>query len=187
LLILIFSVHLSWFPVSGRLSPIFDIEPWSGFMLVDTWVRGAGFDGFKDALAHLILPSFVLSTIPLGAVARMTRSSLLEVLREDYVRTAKSKGLGPGRVIFVHALKNALIPIVTIIGLMLGSILTGAVLTETIFSWPGIGRWLISAVQARDYPVLQGGILLVSFFVIGTNLCVDCLYIVLNPRLRERV
>jgi dipeptide transport system permease protein len=184
LLILIFSVNLGWFPVSGRLSPAFDIEPWSGFLLIDTWVRGAGFSGCKDAIAHLVLPAVVLGTIPLGAISRMTRSSLLEVLKEDYVRTARSKGLSPYQVVIHHALKNALIPIVTIIGLMLGSLLTGAVLTETLFSWPGIGRWLVNSVVARDYPVLQGGILLISFLVISTNILVDFLYVALNPRLR---
>jgi dipeptide transport system permease protein len=185
LLILIFSVHFAWFPVSGRMSPAYDIEPWSGLMLIDVFVRGAGRAAFWDALTHLVLPSVVLATIPLGAIARMTRSSLLEVLREDYVRTARSKGLSPNKVVFVHALKNAMIPIVTMVGLMTGTLLTGAVLTETLFSWPGIGKWLVTSVVARDYPVLQGGILLVSLFVIATNILVDFLYVVLNPRLRS--
>ncbi len=113
------------------------------------------------------------------------RSSLLEVLREDYVRTAKSKGLSFYRVVFVHALKNALLPVVTVIGLMLGTALTGAVLTETLFSWPGVGRWLVASVQARDYPVLQGGVLLLSVMIVVVNLAVDLLYLYLNPRLRS--
>lgn len=186
-LILIFSVHLGWTPVSGRLSPIYDIDPWSGFMLIDVWVRGAGWVAFKDALLHLALPAVVLGTIPLAAISRMTRSSVLEVLKEDYVRTARSKGLGTWRVVGVHALKNALIPIVTVIGLMFGTLLTGAVLTETIFSWPGVGRWLVASVVARDYPVLQGGVLMISLFVIATNIAVDVLYVVINPRLRGKV
>lgn len=186
LLIMLFSVHLNWLPVSGRLSPEFDFEPWSGLMLVDVWVRGASLNGFIDALKHLVLPMVVLATIPLGAIARMTRSSLLEVLQEDYVRTAKSKGLEPFSVVVDHALKNALIPIVTTVGLMLGTLLTGAVLTESIFSWPGIGKWLVNSVVARDYPVLQGGVLLVSLLVIGSNIAVDVMYVVLDPRLREQ-
>ncbi|HMN69500.1 MAG TPA: ABC transporter permease, partial [Bdellovibrionales bacterium] len=126
-----------------------------------------------------------LGTVPVAAIARMTRSSLLEVLREDYVRTAKAKGMGFYRVIFVHALKNALLPVVTVIGLMLGTLLTGAVLTETLFSWPGVGRWLVASVLARDYPVLQGGVLLLSLMIVTVNVLVDLLYVWLNPRLRN--
>ncbi len=185
LLILIFSVQLGLTPVSGRISPLYDLEPWSGFMLIDVWVRGSGWPGFQNALRYLILPALVLGTVPMAAIARMTRSSLLEVLKEDYVRTAKAKGLSASKVIFHHALKNALIPIVTVVGLMFGTILTGAVLTETIFSWPGIGKWLVTSVIARDYPVIQGGILLISFFVIAINIFVDVLYLYLNPRLKS--
>lgn len=187
MLIMFFSVQLGWTPVSGRIAAAFDVEPWSGFMLLDTWVRGAGWDGFKSAFMHLILPSLVLGTIPFAAIARMTRSSLLEVLREDYVRTAKAKGLAFFQIVFVHALSNALLPVVTVIGLMLGTMLTGAVLTETLFSWPGVGRWLVASVLARDYPVLQGGILLLSLLIVGVNIGVDVLYTWLNPRLRGRI
>lgn len=187
ILILFFSVHLGWTPVSGRMSSAYDIEPWSGSMLIDVWVRGAGWAGFRDAVAHMILPAFVLGTIPFAAIARMTRSSLLEVLREDYVRTAKAKGLPFFQIVFVHALSNALIPVVTVVGLMLGSLLTGAVLTETLFSWPGIGRWLVTSVLARDYPVLQGGVLLLALLIVLVNTSVDVLYMWLNPRLRGRV
>jgi dipeptide transport system permease protein len=144
-----------------------------------------GWPAFRDVLAHLVLPALVLGTVPVAAVARMTRSSLLEVLREDYVRTAKAKGLPFLRVVFRHALRNALIPVVTVIGLMLGTLLTGAVLTETIFSWPGVGRWLVSAVLARDYPVLQGGVLLVAAVIVVVNAWVDVVYMWLNPRLRD--
>jgi dipeptide transport system permease protein len=132
----------------------------------------------------MILPAIVLGTIPFAAIARMTRSSLLEVLREDYVRTARAKGLSFYQVIFVHALKNALIPVVTVVGLMLGTLLTGAVLTETLFSWPGVGRWLVASVLARDYPVLQGGVLLLSVMIVSVNIAVDFIYMWLNPRLR---
>jgi len=187
ILILVFSVHLGWTPVSGRISSAFDVEPWTGFFLIDVWRRGQGFEGFWDVIHHMILPALVLGTIPVAAIARMTRSSLLEVLREDYVRTAKAKGLSFYRIVFVHALKNALLPVVTVIGLMLGSLLTGAVLTETIFSWPGVGRWLVASVLARDYPVLQGGVLLLSVMIVAVNIGVDVLYTYLNPRLRDRI
>lgn len=153
-------------------------------MLVDVWVRGLGWPAFKAAMSHLILPTLVLGTIPMAAIARMTRSSLLEVLREDYIRTAKAKGLPWLTVVFKHALKNALIPVVTVIGLMTGALLTGAVLTETLFSWPGIGRWLVASVQARDYPVLQGGVLITSLMIVGVNVVVDLVYTWINPRLR---
>lgn len=186
ILIMFFSVRLGWTPVSGRMSVAYDVEPWSGFYLLDVWRRGLGFAGFWEVIRHMILPAIVLGTIPFAAIARMTRSSLLEVLREDYVRTAKAKGLSFYQVVFVHALKNALLPVVTTIGLMLGTLLTGAVLTETLFSWPGVGRWLVASVQARDYPVLQGGVLLLSIIIIAVNVGVDVLYVYLNPRLRDR-
>jgi len=184
ILIMFFSVRLGWTPVSGRISAMYDVEPWSGFYFIDVWVRGLGWGGFWEAVRHMILPALVLGTIPVAAIARMTRSSLLEVLREDYVRTAKAKGLSFYRIVFVHALKNALLPVVTVIGLMLGTLLTGAVLTETLFSWPGVGRWLVASVQARDYPVLQGGVLLLSVMIVLVNIAVDLFYVYLNPRLR---
>lgn len=187
ILILVFSVQLGWTPVSGRMSAAFDVEPWSGLMLVDVWARGLGWNGFVAALRHLILPVLVLGTIPMAAVARMTRSSLLEVLREDYIRTAHAKGVPYLLVVFKHALKNALIPVVTVIGLMMGALLTGAVLTETLFSWPGIGRWLVASVIARDYPVLQGGVLITAFLIVAVNILVDLVYTWVNPRLRENL
>lgn len=184
MLILFFSVKMGWTPVSGRISADFDLEPVTGLYLVDVWIRGLGWPAFRDVAAHMALPVLVLGTHPIAGIARMTRSSLLEVLREDYVRTAKAKGLSFFQVVFVHSLTNALIPVVTMIGLMLGSLLTGAVLTETLFSWPGVGRWLVASVLARDYPVLQGGILLLSTVIVGVNVFVDVLYMWLNPRLR---
>ena len=153
-------------------------------MTVDAWLSGQA-GAFADALHHLVLPAFVLGTIPLAVIARMTRSAMLEVLSEDYVRTARAKGLPPWRVIGLHALRNALIPVVTVIGLQVGSLLAGAVLTETIFSWPGIGKWLIESISRRDYPALQGGVMLVSAVVILVNLAVDVLYGVINPRIRH--
>jgi len=190
LLIMFFSVGMrEWapdlaLPVSGRLALEYDIAPRTGFMLVDAWLAGEP-GAFRSALAHLVLPSVVLGTIPLAVIARMTRSSMLEVLREDYVRTARAKGLSPARVVFVHALRNALVPVITVIGLLTGTLLGGAVLTETIFSWPGIGKWLIDAIGRRDYPVVQGGILIVATLVIAVNLAVDLLYGLVNPRIRH--
>ncbi len=189
LLILIFSVGLGWTPVSGRLDLMFDVPPQTGFMLIDAWIAERADPELNhgavwDAVRHLILPAIVLGTIPLAVIARMTRSSMLEVLREDYVRTARAKGLSPMRVIFVHTLRNALIPVLTVVGLQVGTLMGGAVLTETIFSWPGIGKWLIDAIGRRDYPVVQNGILLVATLVILTNFAVDLLYGVANPRIR---
>ena len=186
-LLLIMLVSESWglTPVSGRMDLInYYFEPVTGFMLIDSLLSEQ--DGaFGAAVAHLILPSIVLGTIPLAVIARMTRSSMLEVLGEDYVRTARAKGLSPFRVIGFHALRNALIPVVTVIGLQTGTLLAGAVLTETIFAWPGVGKWLIESIARRDYPALQGGIMLISGIVILVNLIVDVLYVAINPRIRH--
>jgi dipeptide transport system permease protein len=185
LLIMFVSVRLEWLPVSGRidLANYYFDQP-TGFMTIDALLSGQP-GAFLDAVRHLILPSIVLGTIPLGVIARMTRSSMLEVLSEDYVRTARAKGLSPFRVIGVHALRNALLPVVTVIGLMVSGLLAGAVLTETIFSWPGVGHWLIDSIQRRDYPALQGGVMLVSAVVIFVNLIVDLIYGAINPRIRH--
>ena len=190
LLIMLFSVKLGWTPVSGRIDLLYDVQPHTGFMLIDAWLAERADPGINqgawiNAVKHLILPSVVLATIPLAVIARMTRSSMLEVLREDYVRTARAKGLSPLRVVVVHTLRNALIPVLTVIGLQVGTLMGGAVLTETIFSWPGIGKWLIDAISRRDYPVVQNGILLVALLVIVTNFVVDILYGVVNPRIRH--
>jgi dipeptide transport system permease protein len=184
LLILFFSVHLGWTPVSGRISVLYWVEPVTGFMLIDSLLSDEA-GAFRSALSHLILPSIALGTIPLAVIARMTRSSMLEVLSEDYIRTAKAKGLAPWRVIIIHALRNALIPVITVVGLQVGVLFAGAILTETIFAWPGVGKWLIESVQRRDYPVLQGGVLLVATVVMAVNLIVDLLYGLVNPRIRR--
>ncbi len=185
LLIILFSGILQLTPVSGRISLLFFFEPVTGFMLIDSLLSGDK-GAFRSALSHLVLPAIVLGTIPLAVIARQTRSAMLEVLGEDYVRTARAKGLPPYRVIGLHALRNALIPVVTVIGLQVGVLFSGAVLTETIFAWPGIGKWLIDSISRRDYPAVQGGILLIATTVILVNLFIDLIYGLINPRIRHR-
>ena len=185
LLILLFSVQFDLTPVSGRIAVQYFIEPVTGFLLIDSLLSGES-GAFWSAVKHLILPTIVLGTNPLAVIARMTRSAMLEVLGEDYIRTANAKGLTKLRVVAVHALRNALIPVVTVIGLQVGVLFTGAILTETIFSWPGVGKWLIEAISRRDYPVLQGGMLLLGVIVMAVNLAVDLAYGIINPRIRHQ-
>lgn len=183
LLIMFFSGYLGWTPVSGRIDVSYFFPRITGFMLIDSLLAGEP-KGFVSAVRHLILPSVVLGTIPLAVIARQTRSAMLEVLGEDYVRTARSKGLEPRRVIGLHAFRNALIPVVTTIGLQVGLLMAGAILTETIFSWPGIGKWMVDSIGKRDYVSVQSGLLLIALIVMGVNLIVDILYAVINPRIR---
>jgi dipeptide transport system permease protein len=185
LLIIFFSGTLQWTPVSGRISLIYFFPPVTGFMLIDAFLSGQK-GAFVSAASHLILPSVVLATIPLAVIARQTRSAMLEVLGEDYVRTARAKGLPPHRVIGLHALRNALIPVITVIGLSVGTLLAGAILTETIFSWPGIGKWMVDSIFRRDYQVIQGGLVLIAGIVMIVNLIVDLLYGLINPRIRHQ-
>ncbi len=184
-LIMVFSVDLGWTPVSGRIAIEYDIEARTGFMLIDSLLSGEP-GALTSALRHLLLPAIVLGTVPMAVIARMTRSSLLEVLREDFMRAARARGLSPWRVLVVHGLRNALIPVLTVVGLQTGALLGGAVLTETIFSWPGIGKWLIDSIGRRDYPVVQAGILISALTFIAANLVVDVLYGVADPRIRDR-
>ncbi len=184
LLIILVSGMLGWTPVSGRISLLYYFEPVTGFMLIDSLLSGQE-GAFSSAISHLILPSIVLGTIPLAVIARQTRSAMLEVLSEDYVRTAKAKGLGPGRVIGLHALRNAMIPVITVIGLQVGVLFAGAILTETIFSWPGIGKWMVDSIFRRDYPSVQGGLLMIAAVVMLVNLVVDVLYGLINPQIRH--
>jgi dipeptide transport system permease protein len=190
LAILFFSVGLgeiapAWaLPVSGRIAAEFDPNPITGFILIDSFL-GEESGAARSAMKHLLLPSLVLGTLPLAVIVRMTRACALEIMREDYVRAARAKGLSPARVLTAHVLRNALTPIVTVVGLLTSALLGGAVLTETIFAWPGIGRWMIEAVQQRDYPVLQGGLLLVALLVILINFLADFLHGFLNPRIRH--
>src|SRR6516162_5879147 len=184
LLILLFSVELDLTPVSGRIAVEYYVPPVTGFLLIDTLMSDQA-GAFASALSHIVLPAVVLGTVPLAVIARMTRSAMLEVLGEDYIRTARAKGLPPRRIIGLHALRNALIPVVTVIGLQVGVLFTGAILTETIFSWPGVGKWLIEAINRRDYPVLQGGTLMIGAIVMIVNLLVDVAYGLINPRIRH--
>ena len=185
ILIIFFSVELGLTPVAGRIHVLFDLEPITGLLLLDSLLQG-NIAAFLSALRHLLLPATVIGTIPLAVIARMTRSSMLEVISKDYIRTARAKGLNEQRVIIFHGLRNALIPVITVIGLQFGSIMTGAILTETIFSWPGIGKWMVLSVAQRDYPVIQGGVLIIASFIITINILVDLIYVFINPQMRTR-
>jgi dipeptide transport system permease protein len=185
LLIIVFSGILGWTPVSGRISLMFFFPKVTGFMLIDSLLSGKA-GAFQSAMSHLILPTIVLGTIPLAVIARQTRSAMLEVLGEDYIRTAKAKGLSPFRVVAVHALRNALIPVITTIGLQIGVLMAGAILTETIFSWPGVGKWMVDSIFRRDYPAVQGGLVLIALIVMAVNLVVDMLYGLVNPKIRHQ-
>ena len=184
LLIIFFSGILGWTPVSGRINLLYYFEPVTGFMLIDSLLSGQE-GAFSSAVSHLILPAIVLGTIPLAVIARQTRSAMLEVLSEDYVRTARAKGLPTKRVIGLHALRNAMIPVITVIGLQVGVLFAGAILTETIFSWPGIGKWMIDSISRRDYSAVQGGLLLIAVIVMFVNLMVDLTYGLINPQIRH--
>lgn len=187
LLVLLFSLTLGWTPVAGRIDYVYDIPPVTRFMLIDSLLSQDqyGFDAFFNALLHLILPAITLSTIPMAIIARMTRSSLLGVLKAEYIRTARSKGLSQQRIIWVHALRNALIPILTISGVQVSIIMSGVIITEYIFAWPGVGKWLLEAVSRRDFASIQAGILALSLLVIAFNLALDLLASYMNPRLRR--
>ncbi len=184
LLIILFSGMLGWTPVSGRISLMYFFPTDTGFMLIDS-LRSGQDGAFASAVQHLILPTIVLGTIPLAVIARQTRSAMLEVLSEDYVRTARAKGLGSMRVNGLHALRNALIPVITVIGLSVGTLMAGAILTETIFSWPGIGKWMVEGINSRDYTAVQGGLLMIAVIVMVVNLVVDILYGLINPKIRK--
>jgi len=181
-LMLVFSLYLGWFPMSGRLGVGIDIEIITNFYVLDA-ILTRNWAGLRDAIWHLTLPAVALSTIPLAIIARMTRSSMLEVLRQDYIKTAKAKGLGQAKVVLKHALRNGLIPVITVIGLQFGIMLGAAILTETVFAWPGVGKWIFDGVVKRDYMVIQGGTMIVASCFVIVNLVVDVLYAVINPRI----
>ncbi|HLR72933.1 MAG TPA: ABC transporter permease [Pseudogracilibacillus sp.] len=178
-----FAIELPWLPTTGREPSRDPVTAVTNLYLIDTLIAGR-FDQFIQVIRHLILPGFALATIPMAIIARMTRSSMLEVMRSDYIRTARAKGQKMFFVVYRHALKNAIIPVLTVIGLQMGMLLGGAILTETIFAWPGIGRYIYDAIGYRDYPVIQSGILIVAFFFVMINLIIDLLYSVIDPRIK---
>jgi peptide/nickel transport system permease protein len=172
-----------WFPLSGTVSNTVDIPSVTHFYTLDALLSGNP-TAFGDVVWHLVLPSITLSTITMAIVSRMARSSMLEVLSSDYLTTARAKGLRDQAVVLRHALKNALIPVVTVIGLQMGALLSGAVLTETVFGRVGVGRYVVTAITARDYPVVQGTVIIVALFIVAINLVVDITYAALDPRIR---
>ena len=183
ILVVIFGVNLELLPFPGRLDPTTGITAITGLVLVDSLLT-LNFAGFWDGLLHLIMPALALATIPMAVIMRMTRSSMLEVMNEDYVRTARAKGVVPWRVVFKHALRNAMLPTITVIGLQTGLLMGGAIITETIFSWPGIGLYTYNSISSRDYASIQGVVLYAALLFVLVNLLVDILYAVLDPRVR---
>jgi peptide/nickel transport system permease protein len=179
----VFAVKLGLLPTVGRISVLIDIPHPTNFYVLDAILAGDP-EAFWDTIEHLILPAIALGTIPLAIIARITRAAVLDVQNEDYIRTARAKGLSPGIVDRRHIFRNAMLPITTIIGLQAGLLLSGAVLTETVFAWPGMGTWLVEAIENRNYPVLQGGILFVAVVFVLVNLLVDLSYALINPRIR---
>jgi ABC-type dipeptide/oligopeptide/nickel transport system permease component len=185
ILIYVFGVYLRWLPPSGRIDPQLDINAVriTGLYVLDGILRGqVGFSW--NAIKHLVLPAIALGSIPLAIIVRMTRSSMLETLSQDYIRTARAKGLVRSVVINKHAFRNALLPVVTVIGLSFGGLLSGAILTETVFAWPGIGKWVYDAIASRDYPIIQGGVLFVACIFVLVNLIVDISYAFIDPRIQ---
>ena len=183
MLIWVFGLQLDWLPISGRMGIEFNYEPKTGLLFFDAIASGS-WDLLIDGLRHIALPAIALGTIPMAFLARMTRSSMLEVIGADYVRTAKAKGVSEWAVVLKHTLKNAAIPILTVLGLQFGALLGGAIITETVFAWPGIGSWLLESVNARDYPAVQGGILVTASAFVFVNLAVDMAYRLFDPRMR---
>ena len=183
MLIFFFGVKLEWFPTYGRFPVDLSLETVTGLYTLDSIIAGDA-QALVLALKHLVMPSIALGTIPMATIARMTRSAMLEVLQEDYIRTAYAKGLRERAVILRHALKNAFLPVITVIGLQVGTLLAGAIMTETVFSWPGVGKWVYDAILARDYPVVQVAVLVITLVVAVINLSVDVSYAFLNPKIR---
>ena len=179
----VFALELSWLPTTGRVNVRDPVEAITNLYVLDTIIAGR-FDQLWQVIRHMILPGLALSTIPMAIIARMTRSSMLEVMRSDYIRTARAKGQKMFWVVYKHALKNAIIPVLTVIGLQMGMLLGGAILTETIFAWPGVGRYIYDAIGYRDYPVIQSSILIIAFFFVMINLIVDLLYSLIDPRIK---
>ncbi|WP_108670549.1 ABC transporter permease [Peribacillus acanthi] len=181
----IFAINLDWLPTSGRDEVRNPVEAITNLYIIDTLLQGR-MDQFWEVVKHLVLPSVALATIPMAIIARITRSTMLEVMRSDFIRTARAKGLRMFWVVYKHSLKNAVIPVLTVIGLQMGLLLGGAILTETIFSWPGIGRYIYEAINYRDYPVIQSGVLIIALIFVLINLVVDLLYAAIDPRIKYR-
>lgn len=180
-----FAINLDILPTSGREEVRNPVDAITNFYIIDTLIQGRT-DQFVEVLKHLVLPAMALATIPMAIIARITRSTMLEVMRSDFIRTARAKGLSMFWVVYKHSLKNAIIPVLTVIGLQTGLLLGGAILTETIFSWPGIGRYIYEAINYRDYPVIQSGILIIALIFVLINLVVDLLYAAIDPRIKYR-
>jgi peptide/nickel transport system permease protein len=180
---LIFGVYLGWLPIGGRIDLLIPYQRVTGFMVLDSIITG-NFTALGSVLRHLILPAIALGTIPMAMIARVTRSSMLEVLRQDFIRTERAKGLSERAVIYKHAVRNAMVPVVTVIGLNFGLLLAGAILTETVFSWPGLGRLVVEAVYERDYPLVVGCILIFAIVFVIVNLITDILYTYIDPRIK---
>ncbi|MCK4782468.1 MAG: ABC transporter permease [Desulfobacteraceae bacterium] len=185
MLMMVFGVFLRWLPIGGRINILIPFQRITGLYLLDSLIKG-NFAAFVSALRYLILPSITLATIPMATIARVTRSSMLEVLRQDYIRTERAKGLPERTVIYKHAVKNAMLPVITVIGLNFGLLLAGAILTETVFSWPGMGRYVVKAVGMRDYPAVQGCVLFFALMFVVVNLITDVLYIFIDPRIKYK-
>jgi len=185
MLMMIFGVFLRWLPIAGRIDIVISFHRITGFYILDSIITG-NFAALVSTLRHLILPSIALATIPMATIARVTRSSMLEVLRQDFIRTERAKGLSERVVIYKHAVRNAMIPVITVIGLNFGLLLAGAILTETVFSWPGIGRYVVRAVWMRDYPAVQGCVLFFAFVFVIVNLITDIIYVYIDPRIHYK-
>ncbi len=185
MLMMIFGVYLRWLPIGGRIDILISFHRITGFYILDSIITG-NFAALVSTLRYLILPSIALGTIPMATIARVTRSSMLEVLRQDFIRTERAKGLSERVVIYKHAVRNAMIPVVTVIGLNVGLLLAGAILTETVFSWPGIGRYVVRAVWMRDYPAVQGCVLFFALVFVVVNLITDVIYVFIDPRIHYK-
>jgi peptide/nickel transport system permease protein len=185
MLMMIFGVFFRVLPIGGRIDAMVPFQRVTGLYIIDSIIKG-NWAALGSTLKYLILPSVALATIPMATIARVTRSSMLEVLRQDYIRTERAKGLSERVVIYKHAVRNAMLPVITVIGLNFGLLLAGALLTETVFAWPGIGRYVVKAVQMRDYPVVQGCVLFFSFMFVVVNLITDLLYVLIDPRIKYR-
>ena len=183
MLMMIFGVFLKWLPIGGRIDTLIPFQRVTGLYLLDSLIGWNG-PALASSLRHLLMPSVALATIPMATIARVTRSSMLEVLRQDFIRTERAKGLSERSVIYKHAARNALLPVVTVIGLEFGLLLAGAILTETIFAWPGIGRYVVNAVRMRDYPAVQGCLLFFALTFVVVNLITDLLYVLIDPRIK---